>query len=1062
MIQTLPALVDEPTHHGEEVTVRCTVRDGPHTGSRGGEKTLYDIDTGGCAFDGPAFLSFWHESPTWTDAFGATPGYIHDTLDEVPLQSGETVLARGVPNLHDDQWYFNVTSVLLRSPETAIGKSEMRTANECPRIYDLAFEKNVYRPGRYDLSPGAVKGRIVHSLVEYAVDQPEYREYFSTGWSDAAIEDCLEEVLDTEYAIDLALCRLAWVSPNQINDHARTAVKALLTDEEFTATIADAESVTAEVSLSSALGFNGRVDLVVDGVPYDLKTSYRASDAQRKKHRFQLRLYLLAFVLESLTPGETLADRIDDGVEGVLVYPSLAETDGVDLERVTLREHDLHAIMEMRNEAAVLREGFGVPTTYGRECAGCTFKEATAVGSGETADEVLPAPCQFYCQSERRWECFETDADGQVITQCPLFDECDQRLEFRAPAVTDHYNQLRTALNSERDARHELGVELDHLARETLVRAGLLLPDLALQSVQGQRRLRFTTEQAVVPAFKPGAKVRLYHADTEYYQTATYYGHDDDAVVFELDGHPNLAFLDPTATFEAKRTVSNDTFPRDLLSQLDYAQRAEVTPLLESAGKAGDALEHLPTTRLAAVTDHLDNKEVYIDVPVRQDRSATVVELVDHVCTAPLPTPGGDEPVPADEQRVLVLSTTPAITDTIADRIGDHEGVVRMDGFAGTAAETVTPAMSSHDIYTAIDDSRVVLSSTRYALADHVFHGMRSGDRDARPHSDRFFDAVVLVGAEPLTEPQFHFLRVLGDRIVAIGDTRRPGPEMVSGEARESRLSEGYFNRLYRRFANIENPDSQSLAVPAELPGPMADAFSGLDIHTTRIQGSVDFVAADGSAATALTETNMEYRVPCRESGSGARFLRLEPAEEVDALQIAHALDDIRTLDADALTIQNEYTIQDIRFTVLTNNPIDGDHHRLEVNVPIRATPFLNRLLTHNPEEAAAVVDACMDRDPDVVVTPFVAHANTVRDRLADADSDVPVRLPHELTGDYYDTAVVSLGVSDPTRVVSPPISEIEVLYTVLTAAKHSILVGDRETLERNSVLKSLLAETTA
>lgn len=1060
MIQTLPTLVDEPTYHGEEVTVRCTVRAGPQTGSRGGEKTLYEIDTSGCVFDGPAFLSFWHENPAWTDAFGATPDYIHDTLNNVPLQNGETLLARGVPNLHDGHWYFNVTSVLLRSPDTTIGKSEMRSAHECPRIYDLAFEKNVFSPGRYDLSPGAVKGRIVHTFLEYAVDHPEYRGHFSTGWSDEAIEACLEEVLDKEYSIDLALCRLAWISPNQIKEHARTAIDSLLMDEEFTGLVADAESVTAEVSLSSSLGFNGRVDLVVDGVPYDLKTSYKPSDVQRKQHRFQLRIYLLAFVLESLNPGETLAECIEDGVEGVLVYPNLAETDGVELESVELRKHDLRAIMEMRNEAAVLREGFGVPTTYGRNCAGCKFKEPTTVGSGDIGKTVLPSPCQFHCQSERRWECFETGSDGQVITQCPLFDECDQRLEFRNPVVTDHYNQLRTALNDERKARYELGVELDHLARDTLIQVGLLLPKLSLQSVQGQRRLRFKTDQPVVPAFKPGAKVRLYHVGTEYYHTASYYGQDDGTVVFELDGRPNVAFLDPTATFEAKRTVSNEVLPRELLRQLDYAQRAEITPLLESTGKAGDSLENLPTTHLGAVTNHLDNKELYIDVPVRQNRSATIAKLVDHICTAQFPKPGSDEPIPAAEQRVLVLSSIPAITDTIADQIGGYEEVIRMDGFAGTGAETVTPSMSGHDIYTAIDSSRVILSSTRYALTDQVFHGMQSGNRNARPHSDRFFDAVVIVGAEPLTEPQFHFLRVLGDRIVAIGDTRRPGPEMVSGDARDSQLNESYFNRLYRRFANIENPDSQSLVVPAEFLESMADAFSEFDVHTTRIKGTVNFLPADGSSTTAITETNMEYRVPCREPATDARFLRLEPAESVDALQISHALDNIRTLDADALTIQNEYTINDIRFRVLTNNPVDGDHHQIEVNVPVWATPFLNRLLTHNPKEAEAVVQACEERNPDVVVTPFVAHANTIRDALAEVDSDIPVRLPHELTGDYVETAVISLGVSDLKRVVSPPVSDIEILYTLLTAAKHCILVGDRETLERNSVLKSLLANT--
>ncbi|SDQ39612.1 PD-(D/E)XK nuclease family protein [Natronobacterium texcoconense] len=1058
MIHTLPAVVDDTDHHGEEVTVRCTVHDGPQMGNRGGQKTMYEIDVSGCQFDGPAFLSCWHESPVWTDAFGATPEYVHDTLDNVPLQHGETVIARGVPNEHNDTWYFNVTSILIRDPETPIGKSEMRSANECPRIYNLKYEKQVFSPGRYDLSPGSVKGRIVHSLLEYAIDNPDYRDNFEHGWTEAEMDACFEDVLDSEYAVDLALCRLAWISPNDIKEHAWNAIEPLLTDDTFTDTINEAESVNTEVALSSSLGFNGRVDLVIDGTPYDLKTSYQPTDAQRNHHRFQLRIYLLALALETLEPGERLMDRIEDGVEGVLVYPNLADADGVELERVELRKHDLQAIMEMRNDAAVLRGGFGTPTTYGRDCTGCMFKEPTAI-SGDT-DEQLPAPCQFYCQSERRWDCFETDEDGDIITQCPLFDECDQRLEFRNPAVTDHYNRLRTALNEERDARHALGTELEHLSRDSLIQAGLLLPQLELHTVEGQRRLRFTTDQPVVPAFRPGDKIRLYHADTEYYQTATYYGHDGEEIVFELDGQPNVAFLNPQATFEARRTVSTDTFPRDLLSQLDYAQRAEVTPLLETTGDAGDALAELSPEEPEQVATYLDNKELYIDVPVRRDRSELIADLVHHVTATQLQKPGGDGAIPQDDQRVLVLSGVPEITDTIDACIGDRDGVIRMDGFADATADAITPDMDGHTIYTSLDTADVVLSSTRYALADHVFHAMRTGDSDARPHSDRFFDSVVLVGAEPLTEPQFHFLRVLGDRIVAIGDTRRPGPQMVSGDARTSRLNESYFNRLYRRFANVENDDSQSLVVPAELPEPIADAFTGIDVTTTRIPGSVDFVDATGNTETALTETTHEYRVTCQDTNMDARFLRLEPAEEVDALQISHALDDLRTLDAGALTIQNEYTIQDIRFTVLTNNPIDGDTHQIEVNVPLRATPFLNRLLTHNPDEAATVAEICREQDPDVVVTPFAAHANTIRDCLG--DESIPVRLPHELTGDYHESAVVSLGVSDPERIVSAPVSDIETLYTVLTAAKHCTIVGNRDTLERNSVLKALLPVTTA
>lgn len=932
----------------------------------------------------------------------------------------------------------------------------MRSADECPRIYNLAFEKNIYSPGRYDLSAGSIKGRIVHSLLEYAVANDRYRENFETGWSEAEIEACYSDIVEEEYSIELALCRLAWVSTNRIKENAWDAVTALLKDDEFTNRIAEADDLAAEVGLSTSLGFNGRVDLLIDGAPYDLKTVYRPSEAQRQKNRFQLRIYLLSFALESLSPGETFKERLSDDVEGVLVYPNLADSHGVELEHVRLRKQDIRSILQLRNEAVVLRDGFGVSTTFGRDCEGCRFKEPTEVASGNNNLEELPAPCQFYCQSERRWDCFESDDEGNIITQCPLFDQCDQRLEFRNPQVTDHYNQLRSALNAEREARRSVGTELEHLNQETLVETGLLLPRLSLTAVEGQRRLYFDPDEQVVPSFSPGDEVQLQHSGSEYYQSAIYYGKEGERFVFQLDSTPTPSFLDPTTTFEARHTISVETFPRQLLRQLDYAQRAEVTPLLESTGNAGDALRELSADEVAGVDTHLDNKELYINVPIRPDRTRTLAELVGTICTASLPEVETDESIPAEDQRILVLSSSPVVTDAFSEHLSAEEGTVRMDGFAGGDATTITPTMDGHEIYSALGDSNVVLSSTRYALAENAFHAMRSGDPDARSHSKRFFDAVVLAGADTLTEPQFHFLRVLGDRVFAVGDTHRIGPEMMSGEARKSRLNESYFNRVYRRFANVENPDSQSLVVPAELTEPMEDTFRNLDVPISSIPGEVDFIQAQGTTTSAITQTTLEYRFAC-DTEDKARFLRLKPVENVDAPQIARAFDNLRAIDADEFTIRETYTIQDIRFKVKTNNPVDGEEHQVKIHIPVQATPFLNRLLTHNPEEADAVADVCAQRDVDAVVTPFVAHANTLRKKLPEHGIDVSVHLPKELAGEQLESTIVSFGISDERRMVVPPVNDIETLYAVLNSGREVTVVGDRQTLERNSILASLL-----
>jgi hypothetical protein len=612
-------------------------------------------------------------------------------------------------------------------------------------------------------------------------------------------------------------------------------------------------------------------------------------------------------------------------------------------------------------------------------------------------------------------------------------------------------------LNAERDARNRIGHNLEQLDDETLVNAGLQIPDMKIEDFQGRQRLILKTERPVVPAFKPGASLRLSREDDERYQSATYFGRNKDTVVFELDGHPARGFLDPSATYEATRTLSTSNFPRDLLGQLDFAQRSGVSPSFEHADPTAESGVTLTSDDLGAITEYLDCEGIYVDVPVRRDRPEILADLVELLTTASYSVPGESSMIPADEQRVLVLSGTPTLTDILFDRVRNKEGAIRMDGFADDETDTVTSKMGGHEIYESLTSSRIIVSSLRYALADHVFHAMESGDATARPHSEQFFDVVVLVGAEALAEPQFHFLRTLCDRIAAIGDVHREGPELVSGEARESPLGEAYFSKAFNHYASVDSTSHQSLQVPAEITEPMVQPLRNLSIPINEIPGTVDFVDVGGSTSTALSTTTIEHQVPCEDNSAEARFLRLEPVESVDALQIVHQLNGLRALDANELTIRNRYTIQDIRYEVLTNKPIKGSTHKIEVNIPVESTPYLHRRLTRNNDEVVKVRELCEEIQPDKVITPFVAHANALHSAFAGHDIDIPVVLSSELDGSIVEEAVVSIAVADENRIVTPPVSEAETLYSMLNSAQNITIVGDQATLERNSVFKMLI-----
>ncbi|MCO8242976.1 PD-(D/E)XK nuclease family protein [Haladaptatus sp. AB643] len=1061
MIHSLGEITNNSDWSNQEVTVQCTVTDGPKTGKSRGEKTLYTIDTSHLEYSDDAFLSIWHESPNWSETIGETTPAIRDLLAEIPLQAGEKVLVRGIPNRYQDKWYLNVSSILIRQPGLTIGKSEMRSASECPRIYDLLYEKSIFNESRYDFSAGALKGNIAHRVLEKTLEDSIYKSFFTNDlWDAEKIDDCIEKVITEEYSLQMALCRIAWISTNRIKENAREALEPLFTNDEFIDTIADyQDSIEVERTLSPSIGFNGRVDLVVDGTPYDLKTNYTIDSRIRAKHRFQLRLYLLALLLETLEPGESMKERVTEGTRGYLLYPNLKHSHNVEIEEVLLRERDIIEIMELRNEVAVLRDSFGIPTTYGRDCRGCAFKKPDVVGKGDSGHS-LPSACKFYCQSERRWPCFENE-DGKVTSQCPLFAECDQRLELRDPRITDHYNRLRNGLKAEQQVRRKTGERLDQLDETVLEKAGLRLNGLKAEAVRGKNRVRYSFEEdqkISMLGFISGESVQIHPEGSQRYRRAIYCGRANNGVVFQFEEKPDSKFKSKNESYTVTKTLESEAYPRDLLSQLDFAQRAGVSPLVEPTGEAINALETLLSSNLPQIAQSLDNKEVYVNLPCRPDRSQLLENMAGEIAEYQFAAPNTENLIPQSDQRILFLTSSPTQSDRLQRSFSGKDNVVRLDGFFGSQDNDVSLSAydDAHSLYEAISESKIVISSQDYAISEKLFHAMEEGDEGERPHSDRFFDAVILIDATRLAEPQFHFLQILGDRLVAIGDIHRSGPEIISEEAQEEGLSESYFVQSFNRFANLESESAQCLTIPSKLPDPAFRVFGERFEGCSSIGGSVQFKHVSGEDEAPLTETTITKELPCSEDEP--RYLRLKPQEPVSAMYISRKLGNLRVFDAEKLRMGRTYTIAEIRFEVLTSAPADGDVHELDVNVPLRNSPYLNRRLLANKKEAEEAVKVAKQKNVDAILTPFVSQAQDIQCRL-DASDGINVYLPSELDDEILDSAVLSTTTANEERVVADPLTNPEIMYELLTAARNLTVVGDKTTLERNSLFQQFLIQ---
>jgi len=1077
-MQSLATVVGNPRFKGTEVTVRCRV-DNEGFERRG--RIHYPVRNIGSQLDEECYATFWKESPEDVRAddsleagdFAGTNAPIVKLIEEVPLRTDEELLIRGIVRQGDRLgWHINTTSILLRDPTTRIGKNEMRTGRqECPRIYDLRYNKNVI--SSHDFANYLVKGNVVHKAVEYAIGDPDYRQFFETEWSEVAVSNLAEEVLDENFGFKMALGHLAWDEGDvqQMRSWVTDALKTLFSDEDFCELVAGAapDDVQTERVLPDTTGLRGRIDLLVENTPYELKTSR----SQHEKHRFQVKVYLTGLLLMDLSPGESIETALEKSTDGYILYTSLRGESGLKRERVELTYDDVVDILMLRNNVVNYRSGaagadisgFGVPTTYGRHCDGCGFRKGTYITSDPaTGTPDLAPPCQYYCQSERRWPCQEFDDDGNVESSCPLYTECDQRLEFRNPDRTDHFNELRSAINAEQTARSHANRLFDTLDADTLEASGLLLRDLTPAAVYGNV-VAYETSTAVVPGFVPGEKVTLRIGDSELGITATYYGSTEAVHRFKFEGTPPTEFTSGDTVLRAERSFEEDGSLRDLLQYLDFAQRSDDTfapDLLKQdrAGERGTGTEtplvtQLEPDRIGVVADQLASEtELVVNLPVRSDRERILRELLNTVIDSGFQS-GTGETIPEEDTQTLVLARSPQQLNRLSASLAERSEVITIDEGTQQTVGQRSDGPDPEEFKESIRESQGILSTASFALSSRLFQHFEAADR---PHSPLFFDTVVLLGAEKLTEPEYLFLDHLAESSVAIGDIHRSGPEFISEEGQMSDLSESYFTRAFQRYRSVDAETTFCYQFrPSVQTGrrPLHERTDHPEGST--VPGNLRFDPVQGDEEMETMSLTFTRQLPIEEALESYE-IRLRLVDNGDAIAVPSALEELQSLNPTTLRSNEILTIGDLRFEVeQTLTKGDTDEHRIVVQAPIADTAFFTERLLRNPAEADRTIALADDLEPDIIVTPFRAQASLIRERLDDRDLSIPVLLPSSLPGQPFDSGIVSMVSANREARVHPPLDRGNMLYTLLTAADDLTVIGDEQTLKQNRLLRTLL-----
>lgn len=1046
---------------GKEVTVRCKLIGDSHRGHRGGEKVLFEADDPTGNLDVDTLISFWLDKPSG-EIFGdlrQTEQYVIDSLSNgsnsaLSLPRGETLLVRGIPKVANRKGgrrlYINVTSTVIRAPELQIGKNELRTQKACPRRYYLRYVKKVYN-GESSLNKYRFRGDAIHLALEQAVEN-NLSKFVDNEWTETEIIYFINNLMDSEMGIRQAKLSIAGIGL-QIKKDVEEIVVRLFTDDQFCDHINSGTAIETERPLSEKYGYNGTVDLIIDDIPYDLKTTWKLNQNKREKHQRQLRLYLFVLLLERLEPGENLVDALDSKNVGYLVYPNLENSDTVRITRVELKLDHIADLINSRNQVAASRNSFGPPSPYNRECEGCNYRTEQTVST--TGDTLSPA-CTFHCQNERRWPCYEFDKERGVTSECTLFEECEQRLEYRDPGETDHYNALRSALQSEREARTTANDLMESVDREALLRCGRLIDGLQI-SGGNNLGLLYETNDEVVPAFTAGDIVRLEPAvDGKPGKDVPYLGQDDDSYLFGFDTL-DPAFMNDDIEYRVWYGFDPDIVKRRYLPYLDYAERRESNPRFEhqESGR-GDGLISIEGT--ATVEEYLNMKEIFIDLPTRTDRQPVLAGLIGALTSSEYPHPSAEGIVPEQGRRALILCQTPDQART-AHKATFGDNHYRMDGFT-SGPNTIYKGLDREEIQKRLLKSRSIISTVQYALSSKHFHELVEGKFGNRDHSKNFFDIVVLIGAERVTEPVYLYLRDVADRVVSIGDIHGHGPEMVSSEASDRGLDRSYFEWAHHRYATVPVEEAVSLRFSGHGNQFIREMFE--DESFDELNATLSFFGIEGTESTGTDEMTLRAAIRAR-SGIGKDLVFDVTHTSANPFEVQRAFVEREYLDATNLPGSGSMLIDDYPLQLTEKQPLEEaenpSSHRVTIKANPDAIPAFSEAFLYNRPEATIVAKLANEYDPDIIVSPFEAHANEIVSQLKSEGVDIPVVLPRALDGAIVDRAIVSFAVANDAGILHPPLTDPDTLYALLSCANDLLMVGNEKTLRSKDAIEKLVTE---
>lgn len=1009
----------------------------------GGGKYLLDLVT---PHKENVKLAIWEAPPSWIP-YPETSEYLLNILsgnDEEALQilrlyrPSEMVYFEGYLILQNDVIWINIERILIASPDIAVGPREIIGILSCQRKYYLEYVKNVggnilKRPNK-----NITRGNIIHEILEHVACDGSLQSLslLSYGEKKEKIRELIRDQFTGKYRMDAALHLLAKTPLNDVEKDVTNRLISAFGDNELNSLFND-KTIRTEWRINRISGFSGIIDFLVDGHPVELKSATRVSS----DHILQLKVYLVSTLLEF---------GIDNGY---LIYPT--RTDAHDgegaskIHQLSLTNEDIDEILYARHLVLLQRTGIVLPTTLNRNCADCRYHTEAE----HPLRNFWPA-CQYYCQTERHWNCYEVDSVGQISDECPLLDTCPVRLQYFAIEGIDHFNKLRRAIIAENEELFRLSRLLRVKSDKILRACGQKVKNLTLKEIDGNLFCFQSSESMPCLDCTTGDQVILSTEDGLRY-TGTYMRSGGNFVFILFSGTLQDSFFEKNNRFTLTRDYSENQSMRSLLKVIDYIQRGIRHPIQPySKGKISEK-QNINPYRAEDVVKALDKK--YLCAVQTTHQTNTIEQCSDIITNLKKPY-----------RILLVFRDSVEIDSFIHTYPVKHELLVidRVQNFEkGVKVHAISGKNSCEDIAEKIELSPIILTRKGFLQSSNFFEMLQFTKRKIP------FDYVIATNSEEYYEPQIQYLRNLGTKMVLIGDAFRAYTPIRSSEARKLGLGFGPFRQIVRYDSYFISDHFSVYSEPfSYLPCQIVNAFknTSLNVPAKEHDGSIAFLNVNGKESG---DDNVHFISSLKMSPSGGSKFRvlITPQDDVSLSCLNEMMNKLALEKFDLLKEGNRITIGETEFVVKALYPLgeiseSGENVEVVVEIPIQFSETLEELMYSNHSEAEKIIDLIQnmdfaDQSRCAVITPFINQSSCIRSLLFENNlTEIPVLLPYQAGKTSYDIVIVSFVCAGKERILRYPLTQPEVLYSILTSATEQlILVGSEETMKQSRILREII-----